>query len=150
MSSASIRPDIVEYLEKYCANKGLDCDHARRVLSSTKKPKSAFIGRILKANILPPCTNTVIFSPSKYTSPYENRVEYIESDEEEKSDSDVVETSHSSSEYDTSASEDSGDDAPDTMSLFPMSRSNELELARMVCTCGRYKMCDVYIVVFCN
>ena len=144
-----IRPDIIDHLEKYLATKGADCEHAQ-ILIGSKVPKSSFIARILKTKILPPCSSTVVFSLSKYTSPSENRLAYIESDGEEKSDSEVVESSHSSSEDGTSSSEDIDDDEPHIVSLIPMSSRDELELARMVCTCGRYKMRDVYIVVCCN
>ena len=106
MLSASIRPDIVEHLEKYCASKGVDCDHARRVLSSPKQPKSAFIGRILKTNILPPCTNTVVFSLSQYVNPPKDRLDYTQSDEEEESKTTVVASSQLS-EDDASSSDDS-------------------------------------------
>ena len=102
MSFESIREDIVDHLEKHFAIKDTDCEDTQ-VLRCRNAPKSFFIGKIMKTNIRPPCTNTVVFSPSNYSSPSENLLAYIERDEEEESGS-----------------------------LVPLSRHNELELARMV------------------
>ena len=112
-------------------------------------PKSSFIARMLKAKIQPPSTNAVIFLPSKYSSPSENRLEYIESDEEDASDMEVVESTQRP-EDEMNSGEDTfslsasvnpsenrskyiaSDDEPDTASLFGLSYHSELELARMV------------------
>ena len=72
---------------------------------------------------------------SKYVAPSENRLEYIESDEEDVSDSEVVDSSQSGAD-ETSSSEDIDDDESDAVSLAPISHSDEFELARMVRTCG--------------
>ena len=138
MTFGSIRDDIVDHLKHYIATNGTDCEDTQ-ILKYTRGPKSSLIVRILKTNIQPPCTNAVIFSLSIYTSPSKDRLEYIESDEEEKPDSEVVESSPSSAdedEDDTSANEDIGDDETDFVSLVPLSHSDEIELARMVHACG--------------
>ena len=105
------------------------------MIGNSSHSKSSCIARILKSNIQPPSTSVVIFSPSKYVAPSENRLEYIESDEEDVSDSEVVDSSQSCAD-DTSSSEDTDDDESDEVSLAPMSHSDELELAVMVRTCG--------------
>ena len=135
MTFEPIRGDIVEYLETYCETEDTDdCEHITRMIGNSSHSKSSCIARILKSNIQPPSTSVVIFSPSKYVAPSENRLEYIESDEEDVSDSEVVDSSQSGAD-DTSSSEDIDDDESDAVSLAPMSHSNELELAVMVRTC---------------
>ena len=136
MTFEPIRDDIVDHLEEYYETEGADdCEHVTSMMGNKSQPKSSRIARILKANIQPPSTNDVIFSPSKYRSPTENRLDYIESDEEDASDSEVVESSQSC-EDDTSSSEDIDDDESDAVSLVPVPHSDELELAVMVHTCG--------------
>ena len=132
MTFEPIRDDIVDHLEEYCETEGADdCEHVTSMMGNKSQPKSSRIARILKANIQPPSTSVVIFSPSKYTGPSENRLDYIESDEEDASDSEVVESSQSC-EDDTSSSEDIDDDESDAVTLVPVSHSDESDLARMV------------------
>ena len=126
-----ISDDIVDHLEKNLVTKDTDCENVQMGVDVVQ-PKSRFIGNIVKTDILPPSTNTVIFSLSQYTGPSENRFDYIESDEDDECDSEVV-ASTQSSEDDVNASKDIDDDESDTTSLVPLSRSDELELARMVC-----------------
>ena len=47
------------------------------MLKTKKKPKSPFILRILKANILPPSTHTIVFSKRRYQKPPDNIVNYV-------------------------------------------------------------------------
>ena len=138
MTFGSIRDDIVGHLENYIATKGADCEEKRLMIGS-KVPKSSFIARMLKAKIQPPSTNTVIFSPSKYSSPSENRLEYIESDEEDASDMEVVESTQRP-EDEMSLIEDNDDDGAGIVSLVPLSGRDELELIRMVRTYGTYRL----------
>ena len=68
--------------------------------------------------------------------------DHVEIDEEDVSDSEVVDSSQSC-EDDTSVSEDIDDDESDAVSLVPMSHSDELEFARMVRLYSTYKIHDI-------
>ena len=94
------------------------------MLKTTKKPKSQFILRILKAKILPPSTHTIVFSKKRrYQKPPDDIVNYVvEQDHENQPNTTATASSQVSDDH-----VDSSEDSESPFGSKPASISTSLE-----------------------
>ena len=141
--------DIIEHVESRCNKNGADCVIKQILQDSNNKPQSFLIGKLVNAKIRPPSVNDLIFSQSKYVRINDNRLEYIENNEEAAPGPKVVDSSQSS-EDDASSSKDIGGDELDTASLFGLSQHSETELVRMVSADTVFQIHSIHVFVSLN